>query len=297
MSGKPFSIAAVIVRGALMMAVVIFATVQGALARPLDDVLADGKLRVIAYLDNAPFSWEEADGTPRGIEVELGRAIARELGVAAEIVLRMQGEKADDDLRANVWRGPLTGGGTGDLMLHVPIDREFALRNKEAVLGNAYYQERIAVAIHPDMIGNAPTFEAFREHKIAVQLGTVADYFLMRYDNGALINKITHHVKAEVGAKEFANREVAALMGVRSRIEALLGDLGMKPVMVEPNMDGIVRRDWIIGMAWKENSRDLGYAVAAALQRLTEKGEIAKIFGRFGVTHIAPPIDDRRTGE
>ncbi len=41
-------------------------------------------------------------------------------------------------------KGPLTGGGVGDIMLHVPTDRELAMRNKEAVVGNPYFQETIA---------------------------------------------------------------------------------------------------------------------------------------------------------
>ena len=128
----------------------------------------------------------------------------------------MQGEKADDDLRVNVWKGPLTGGG-GDIMMHVPIDREFALRNREAVLGNAYFQERVALAIHPELTGDNPSFDAFKTKKIGVQLGTVADYFLMTYDNGALIPNVAHHVKPEAGAREFAAKQTAALWGCGRR--------------------------------------------------------------------------------
>lgn len=266
----------------------VFLRLPEALARPLDDVLAAKSLRVVAYLDNAPFSYEE-NGSAKGIDADLGRAIARELGVEAEIVLRMQGEKADDDVRANVWRGPLTGGGVGDLMMHVPIDREFALRNPEAVFGNAYFQERVVVAIHPEKTGNSPTFEVFKTEKIAVQLATVADYFLMTYQGGALINNIAHHVKPEAGAKEFARKEVAALMGVRSKIESLLDNEGVRPVIVEPDMTGIVRSNWLVGMAWKEDSRDLGYAVQAALTKIVQSGELEKICRLYGVTYTPPP--------
>jgi ABC-type amino acid transport substrate-binding protein len=271
-----------------LLAVLLLLWGPSARARPLDEVIAAGSLRVVAYLDNAPFSWDD-DGTPRGIDVDLARAIARELGVAAEIVLRMQGEKADDDLRVNVWKGPLTGGGVGDIMMHVPIDREFALRNREAVLGNAYFQERVALAIHPELTGEQPTFDAFRTRKIGVQLGTVGDYFLMTYDKGALIPNVAHHVKPAAGAREFAAKRTSALLGVRSQIEALLHEQGIKPVIVEPAMPGIVRSQWLVGMAWKENSRDLGYAIAAAMERLQASGAIAGIFADFGVTYVPPP--------
>lgn len=262
-----------------------------AAARPLDEVVGSGVLRVIAYLDNAPFSWE-SDQTPRGIDVDLAKAIADDLGVKAEIVLRMPGEEADDDLRANIWKGPLTGGGVGDLMMHVPIDREFAARNPEAVIGNPYFQERIALAIHSERTGPTPTFDVFKRTKIGVQLGTVSDYFLMRYQDGALIDNIIHHVKAEEGAREFKAKEITALMGQRARIEALLHSIGVTPVIVEPKMDGIVRNQWVVGMAWKENSRDLGYAVQASLDKLKSSGKLKEIFKLYGVTYTQPPVDD-----
>jgi polar amino acid transport system substrate-binding protein len=276
-------------RGALAAAFAVFLAAPS-MARPLDEVTAAKSLRVIAYYDNAPFSWE-ADGKIKGIDVDLARAIARELGVDAEVLLRVQGEKEDDDLRANVWKGPLTGGGVGDIMMHVPVDREFALRNKEAVIGNPYYQERVAVAIHPDMTGDSPTFDVFKDKQISVQIGTVADYFLMTYQDGALIEKIAHHVKPAVGAKEFVAKESAAWMGVRSGIEAALHAAGQKATFVEPSMDGIVRSNWIVGMAWKENSRDLGYAVEAALEKIRKSGELASIFASYGVSYTAPPVE------
>ena len=260
-------------------------------ARPLDEVVGSGVLRVIAYLDNAPFSWDD-NGTPKGIDVDIAKAIANELGVKPEIILRMPGEKGDDDLRVNVWKGPLTGGGVGDLMMHVPIDREFAARNPEAVIGNPYFQERIALAIDSDRTGLNPTFDIFKRMKIGVQLGTVSDYFLMRFEDGALIDNISHHVRAEDGAKEFKSKEIAALMGQRARIEALLHDIGVMPRIAEPVMDGIVRSQWVVGMAWKENSRDLGYHVQADIEKLKANGKLAEIFRSYGVTYIEPPIDD-----
>jgi polar amino acid transport system substrate-binding protein len=257
-------------------------------ARPLDEVMAAKSLKVVAYLDNAPFS-SDADGTPVGIDVDIGRALARELGVEAEIILRLQGEKADDDLRGNVWKGPLTGGGVGDVMLHVPTDREFARRNIEAVIGNPYFQERIAVFIDPARIPETFDFTLFKKEKIGVQIATVADYFLMTFEDGALIDNILHYVKQADGVKRFKEQEMPALMGIRSNLEALLKKQGVNATVVEPAMPDIVRSGWVIGMAWKDNSRDLGYALQAGLEKITASGELKRIFESHGVTFIAPP--------
>ncbi len=261
---------------------------QQSSARPLEDVVAAKSLRVIAYLDNAPFSWE-ADGKSKGIDVDIARAIAREIGVEADVILRMPGENEDDDLRGNVWRGPLTGGGVGDVMMHVPVDPDFAERNKKAVIGAAYFQERVAVAIHPELTGDKPTFDIFKDQKISVQIGTVSDYFLMTYLDGALIEKIAHHVKPQVGATEFITKDTAAWMGVRSAIEALLHDKGEKAVFVEPPMEGIYRSNWIVGMAWKDDSADLGSAIQTALDKIGKSGELERIFASYGVSFTPPP--------
>lgn len=260
-----------------------------AISRPLDEVIASGSLRIIAYLDNQPFSWEADNGDLKGIDVDLGRAIAEELGVKPEIVLRMQGEKADDDLRANVWKGPLTGGGVGDVMMHVPIDKEFASRNKEAVIGNSYFEERVAIAVDRDRLTEIKSFDIFKTERIAVQVGSVGDYFLMTYDDGALINNIRHYVKSPDGAKRFLAKETVALMDVRSRIEGLMHELGATPTILEPAMPNIVRSSWVVGMAVNEKSRDLRDAVGKALDSLRNSGRLQQIFNRYGVSYFAPP--------
>ncbi len=276
---------------AAALAFIFIANVRCASARPLDEVQSAKTLRVVAYRDNKPFSYEDDKGKPIGIDVEIGQAIARELGVKADIILRMPGETADDDVRVNVWQGPRTGGGVGDIVLHVPYDREFRKRNTEAVIVNPYFEERITLAVHPDLIDlDKPfTFDIFKkERKVGVQLATVADYFLMTFDDGALIDNIAHHTKPHIGAKEFAKREVAALMGVSSHIEAELHAIGAKARFIEPEMPGIVRKSWIIGMAVHENSRDLGYAVGDAITKLRSSGEMEEIFARHGIRYVSP---------
>lgn len=273
----------------IVAALLLVQTYSAAVSRPLDDVIASKKIRIIAYNDNKPFSYLDENGKPKGIDVDIGKAIAAELGVEPEVILRMPGETADDDVRVNVWQGPRTGGGVGDIVMHIPYDHEFRVRNMEAVIVNPYFQEQIAVAIHPDMIPKDFTFDMFKTPpKIGVQLASVADYFLMTYKDGALIDNIAHHRKPADGVKEFANKEIAALMGVRSLIEGALSEAGMTPVMVQPKMDGIVRRSWVIGMAVHENSRDLGYKVGDIIAKLKTSGSMKKIFARHGITYVHP---------
>ena len=257
------------------------------LARPLDEVVAAKVLRVVVYKDNRPFSWVE-NGQIKGIDADLGRAIAKKIGVEAEIMDRMTGEKVDDDLRFNIWKGPVAEGGVGDVMLHVPVDRELMARNNMVVISNAYFEERVALAIDIERTGPAPDFNTFKKEKIGVQFSTVADYFLMRYEDGALMNNIVHHTKLEAGINQFVSKETAALLGVQSDIEGVMSGRGLKATFANPPMPGIVRSNWVVGTAVKDNSRDLGYAIGTALDDLRASGDIEKIFANYGVTYIPP---------
>jgi polar amino acid transport system substrate-binding protein len=278
--------------GALLAAGMLAASVffsPPVTARTLEEVVAAKILRVVVYKDNRPFSWIEGSDV-KGIDVDIGRAIAKKLGVEAEIMARMTGEKVDDDLRFNIWKGPVAEGGVGDVMLHVPVDRELIARNTMAVIGNAYFEERVALAIDAERTGPAPDFNVFKKQKIGVQFSTVADYFLMRYEDGALMSNIVHHTKLEAGVGQFVAKETAALLGVQSDIEGVLSEKGLKAHFVNPPMPGIVRSSWVVGTAVKDSARDLGYAIGTALEELRSSGELEKIFASHGVTYVAPTV-------
>jgi ABC-type amino acid transport substrate-binding protein len=277
------------VRAGLTAAMLIAAATSTASARPLNEVLASKRLFVVAYEDNKPFSWTADDGTVMGIDVDLAKAIAAEIGVDADIELRMAGEAADQDVRVNVLRGTVGGGKPGDVMMHVPTDKDFAARFKGVIISNAYFQQTVAVAIDPKRIPQDATFDIFKTEKISVKLATVSDYFLMGYQDGALVNNISHFTRGPNGAKEFLSGETAALMGVRSEIEGNLFEQGARAEFITPEMSGIVRNQWIVGMAIDDNSRDLGYALENALTKLRNSGRLKEIFAKHGVTYLPPP--------
>lgn len=273
--------------GYFSLGLALAAITSQAVARPLDEVVAAKMLRVVVYRDNPPFSWMEG-GQPRGIDVDIGRALARDLGVEAEIMARMTAENVDDDLRFNIWKGPHSEGGVGDVMLHVPVDRDLMVRNNLAVISNAYFMETVTLAIDPDRLAAPTSFDAFTEAKIGVQYSTVADYFLLRFGDGKLIKNIAHYTKLEKGIDEFLNKDTAAILGVRSDLEGVINQRGGKATFVDLPMPGLARKSWLIGTAVKDNSRDLGYAIGAALERMRLSGDLGKIFSNHGVTYVPP---------
>ena len=90
-------------------------------ARPLEEVVKDGTMTIFVYKDYPPYSWQDGDRLT-GVDVDLGRAIAKALGVKAEFLVRDADENVDDDLRVNLWKGDLIHKKSADLMMHVPID-------------------------------------------------------------------------------------------------------------------------------------------------------------------------------
>ena len=259
-------------------------------ARPLDEVKEAGELRVIVYTDAKPFSWEDGDKVV-GINADLGRAIAKQLGVKPKIIARGAGEEVDDDIRSNIWQGPRTGGVKGDVMMHVPMERELIARNNLAAISNAYYHEEVILALKSDVMGEDADLQSFQDgkgNKVACQFATSTHYFLAFADDGKLRNHVSPFIKFESAAENFLEGGAAGLMGRRAQIESALGGSDLKLRFLTPEFPETLRSRWNIGMAVKEDSRDLGYAIGGALRKLKASGELAEIFKKYGVSYVNP---------
>jgi len=283
-----------LMKGAAAAAILIGIVAVSASARPLDDVKASGQLNVVVYYDNKPFSWfEDGSDTPLGVEVDMARAVAKELGLKPNIMLRVAGESADDDVRSNVWQGPRTGGLKADIMFHVPIDREFIGRNQEAQISNSYHYEETVVAVHPDMVETVG-LEAFEKSKIAVQFSTAGHYFLTFVKDGAIRNNVSPYSRLSGAVDVFKARDVAGLMGERSKLENALKDFEGQVEYFVPEIPSNYVSAWNYGTAVHTDGRDVAYAVGRILRKMRASGEMAEIFAKYGVTLRDPPVQRRR---
>ncbi|WP_018260119.1 substrate-binding periplasmic protein [Methylobacterium sp. WSM2598] len=264
-----------------------------AAARPLDDVVASGTLRVAVYRENAPFSDDGAAG-PAGIEVDLARRIAERLKVALDLRLVEAGESVDGDFRLNLWRGDLAGTALADLMLHVPTDRQLALRNAQVFFTLPYCEQRVAFAYRRDRVEAFDSLAASEANPVAVEGTSAADTLLMLAEGGRLRAHIRHFRSFEAAATAFLAGEAPVLGGTRAAIEGALRAAGPKAegvAVTELAVPGPVRTRWAIGGAVRQDSRDLAYAVGDALAALAASGEMQALFARHGVT-FTPPSDD-----
>lgn len=261
-------------------------------ARPLDEVVESGKVTIFVYSDYAPYSWEDETGE-YGIDVEIGRAIAKYLGVDVEFLIRGADENLDDDLRVNIWKGDLIHRRFADVMLHVPFDREVDIRNEFAVLSSPYFQEKMALLHNTKNLPKVETFGRFLNNLIAVELDTAGDFFLSNAFRGQLHPSIRRGRTFAAAQDLYISGEVSALLASRAQTQWVAFEArksGIESAISQPPMPGIVRTGWPIGIAVKHDSRDLAYAVGDALSELVDSGEMAVIYERYGVSWHAPEL-------
>jgi polar amino acid transport system substrate-binding protein len=279
------------------------AGVKPVTARPLDEVKMAGTLRVALYRDNAPFS-ARPNGALVGVDVDLAKVVADRLGVSIEFMELAPGDTVEDDLRNAVWKGSYFGGGVADVMMHVPVDRQFARRNDNVVIFGAYQRETFALGLDPRQIDpdrvNGKTekgtkssewLAALAGHRIGVENGTLPDYFLMGTEGGRLGNDVVHFVTVNKALAALRRGAVAGVLAPRSAIEGDLGPNRAAYAITAISMPGVQLQSWDIGMAVKENSRDLAVAVGDILAGLMKEGTVNGIFAGYGLTYN-PPLEE-----
>lgn len=244
-----------------------------------------GRLRIAVYNDFPPYSM--AGG--KGIDADLGRAIAARLGLAPEVVGYNADEDMNDDLRNMVWKGHYLGTPPADVMLHVPVDEHLAKANDKVRIFGAYHRETLALARNPQRVpalsgSAAVALEIFTREKVGVETATLADSFLLGVMNGRLRDNVVHFKTVADAANGLADGRVAAVLAPRAELEAALrGKEGF--VLERPQLAELKIEGWPLGMAVKVEDAELAEAIAKALAELKEDGTLAGIFRKHGISH------------
>jgi polar amino acid transport system substrate-binding protein len=253
----------------------------------LERVTARGALDVAVYRDFPPFSYSE-QGRTVGIDVDIARALAERLGVAASVRAVGADENLEDDLRNNVWKGHYLGGGVADLMLHVPYDDELGRRNDQVLLLAPYFREQIVVAVPAGRSGVASLLDLFTEQKVGVELDTLSDFYLLSAYGGGIREQVVHFRSLSEAGAALRRGELGGIVGPRSEVETALGEDRAAYSVGPVQMPGMRLSGWDLGGAVKEGADDLAQAIEQAMAALREAGEIERIFARHGVTWQMP---------
>ena len=255
----------------------------------LDQIRAKGRLKIAVYQDFAPFSAMRA-GALVGIDCDIARLIADKLGVPLELHAVPAGDSVDDDLRNQIWRGNLVDHSVANLLLHVPYRRELETRAELAVLVQPYCTEGFVIACDPKQAEGEASLARLAGQRIGVELDSLPDFYLGSALGGALRDGLVHFGRPEDGLDALRRGEIAAFMGLRSQIEAGLGQDRERFDLDGITLTGAAAVTWPIGAAVRENARDLGYAAGDVIAAAVRDGTMAAIFTRHGIGYHPPPF-------
>jgi His/Glu/Gln/Arg/opine family amino acid ABC transporter permease subunit len=222
----------------------------------LERVRASGRLRVGIDATYPPFGIAEG-GEFSGFDVDIARAIARELGVEAALV------NASFD---GVF--PALQNGTFDAVISaVTITPE---RSATMLFSDPYIAAGQQIVVRADSA--IARLDALSGRTVGVQINTTAQ-FAMEKRPGVTIAK-------------YNTVDLALLDLQNGRIDAVASDGPVLRYMVQRSFPGLKTAgeeytDERFGVVLARESDDLRRAVNAALWRLEDTGEYAKIYGKW----------------
>lgn len=255
-------------------------------AASLEQIREKGALRVAVYKDFPPYSYSE-QGQLKGIDVELGKALAEQLGLSVDYMLVVADENMDDDLRNAVWKGHYLGGGTADVMLRVPYDLEYAQKNDRVSFLAPYAHESIMVIYDNGKIPSLNNLQILQHHKVGVETDSVGSFYLSSIMQGQLTKSLQHYLNFADAIAAFKAGQLQALVGMRGQLEGGLGTLQENWVEHPLSMRGL-RSEWDVGLAVKQGNDELGQLLAQAMTKLREQGQLTEIFSQYGMSYTAP---------
>lgn len=251
----------------------------------LDQIQDQGHMVFAIYEDYPPYSWEEG-GQPKGIDVDIARIIAEDLGVEARFNFVAAAENLDADLRNNIWKGPLIGGRVSNVMMRVPYDSAFKCRIEQVVFTGQYASESIAIAFdaakYPE---DKPVPAYFRFDSVAVENDSISDFYLSSFAGGQLNQNVRRYFDMTKAMDALTRGEVMAAMGPLAQLEYGAAEgIGVH----QPPLAGFAVSEWVLGVAVHFAYRPLSYAVDDAINYALQDGQIAKVYQSYGVSFQQP---------
>lgn len=261
-------------------------TPQEDIGRDLDEIISSGYIEFAVYDDFAPYSWSD-NGEPKGTDIEVGRMIAKAMGIEARFRFVLAGDDLNADLQNYVWKGAAVNGRVSDAMLHVPYNSDFACRLDQVVFTGLYFDEKIVVgyskAEYPD---KAPVPAYFRYDTVGVENDSISDFYLSTLLGSEAVANIHRYPTTASAMAGMAAGEVKGVMGPRAQVEYSLTTAG---AMHEPPLPGFSTGHWTLGLAVHISHSDLGYTLDDAISAGLADGRIAGIFKDYGLSFTTPP--------
>jgi ABC-type amino acid transport substrate-binding protein len=241
-----------------------------------------GILTVALYKEFAPFS-----DNGRGIDLDLAEALAAKLGVKMSPLWFHAGERMEDDFRKMVWKGTPIGYGPADVMMHVPVDRDYMARVEQVKIFAPYHRERFAIGRQLEKLPTLESLEPFEKLSLAVEGESMGALVMLSADNGRYREKLKIFKNAEEAIDALKSGTVVATLAQQGELEGILGEDSSFAIELPPH-PVLKMRQWMLGLAVKAENDDLAKALEGAMNELLADGTVKTIMRRHGVKHRQP---------
>ena len=233
--------------------------------RPLSAIRELGTIGLCAHPNSLPFASKAGD--PPGFQVELGQALARELGVS----LRLDWIITQYQMRS----------AGCDIVLDVIADRE-AQGETNLAISKPYYRTGVALAV-PQASG-LTSFKSLDTHtKVGVQVGSVAAMVIGQrqvptstfgFEADSLDALANHEIDAAAVTPTMAGYYNQSHPDKRLRVTALDDS--------EPTLS------WNVAVGMVRPDQALRDAIDGAIGKLRGDGTVERVYARYGVALQAP---------
>lgn len=228
------------------------------LASTLDDVKARGKIIIGTDATYPPMEFHDEKGEIVGFDIDLGRAIAKELGVEAEFI-------------DTAWDGifPALDAKKFDIIMSSTSITEERLKSK--AMSDPYYVTSQAIAVKKgnqsikgpeDLVGKV----------VAVQIGTTGDLAVSEIKG--------------VEVKRFDTIDKAYMEVMNGRADAVVNDLSEVSYRMKilPDMEIVAtfrEGEEKYGVTLRKDDAELLEAINQALKKLKDSGEYDEIYKKW----------------
>jgi ABC-type amino acid transport substrate-binding protein len=245
-----------------------------------------GSLIVAVYKDNEPYSYGPP-GEMRGLDIDIARALTREMGLGLSLLPFQAAEDMHGDLRNMVTRGHYLGYGPADLLMRVPVDMHLMMADRLALIFGTYQKEQPVLLLDRRRIDRVDTPDDLKGQVLAAERGMGLTSALMGYGGGLLKEQVRLFDTSLLAAEAVVRGDAAAAYVTRAQAEYVLARQGTVPghlVMEEFKLGNQVDRGWPVGVAIKSRNRELRLLVEEAFKRLHASGEMLAIFRQNRLT-------------
>lgn len=234
-------------------------------ARPLDAIRSAGVLGLCAHPNSLPFASKAGD--PPGFQVELGQALARELGVSLKldwIITRYQMRSAGCDI-----------------LLDVIADRE-AQSETNLRISKPYYRTGVVLAVPP-----ASKLTSFKSLDGNTKVGVLVGSFAAMVISQRRVATSTFGFEVD-SLEAAANHEIDAAAVTPTAASYFNLTHPDKALRILDRDESEANLNWNVAVGMVRPDDSLRDAIDGALERLRADGTVAKIYQRYGVV-LQPP--------